>query len=147
MKDTGPAMPPSPLVLVAPFLPLPRCHFPPQPLQHPPGNEIYRYDGIAMFEVDGAVEPHYCEVLLHSLLFLTASFIPLFLLLRHSQNLCYLAKLFLDHKTLMYDVRPFFFYVMCEVDQYGYHITGYFSKEKYSEEGKARYHSLAAAWA
>ena len=87
----------------------------------------------------------YCCIL--SSFFQTAAFIPSFLLLRHSQNLCYLAKLFLDHKTLMYDVRPFFFYVMCEVDQYGYHITGYFSKEKYSEEGKARYHSLAAAWA
>ena len=28
------------------------------------------------------------------------------------QNLCYLAKLFLDHKTLYYDVDLFLFYVM-----------------------------------
>jgi|EP01047_Picozoa_sp_COSAG01_P040984 histone acetyltransferase MYST1 len=73
------------------------------------------------------------------------------------QNLCYLAKLFLDHKTLFYDVDVFFFCkpfrththvlsrrsvlrmgctdVMCEVDEQGYHIVGYFSKEKVSEEG------------
>lgn len=33
----------------------------------------------------------------------------------YGQNLCSLAKLFLDHKTLYYDVDPFLFYVMCEV--------------------------------
>lgn len=32
------------------------------------------------------------------------------------QNLCYLAKMFLDHKYLYYDVDPFFFYVVCECD-------------------------------
>jgi hypothetical protein len=31
------------------------------------------------------------------------------------QNLCFLAKLFLDHKTLYYDVDLFLFYVLCEV--------------------------------
>ncbi|RYE85079.1 MAG: hypothetical protein EOO65_01090 [Methanosarcinales archaeon] len=51
------------------------------------------------------------------------------------QNLAYLAKMFLDHKTLVYDVDLFFFYVMTELDEYGYHIVGYFSKEKYSEVG------------
>lgn len=80
-------------------------------LKHPPGNEIYRHDGIAMYEVDGAKQQHYC------------------------QNLCYMAKLFLDHKTLYYDVEPFLFYVMCEVNDYGFHIVGYYSKEKYSEQG------------
>ena len=34
-----------------------------------------------------------------------------------SQNLCYLAKLFLDHKTLYYDVDLFLFYVLCEIDE------------------------------
>ena len=29
----------------------------------------------------------------------------------------YLAKMFLDHKYLYYDVDPFFFYVVCECDQ------------------------------
>ncbi len=79
-------------------------------LRHPPGLEIYRKDKISMFEVDGAHNRIYC------------------------QNLCYIAKLFLDHKTLFYDVDPFWFYIMCEVDDDGAHIVGYFSKEKFSEE-------------
>jgi hypothetical protein len=33
------------------------------------------------------------------------------------------AKLFLDHKTLYYDVDPFLFYVLCEVDDRGEMIT------------------------
>jgi hypothetical protein len=52
----------------------------------------------------------------------------------YCQNLCLLAKLFLDHKTLYYDVDPFMFYVLCEVDSAGAHIVGYFSKEKMSPE-------------
>ena len=40
----------------------------------------------------------------------------------------------LDHKTLYYDTDPFLFYVMCEQDEYGFHIVGYFSKEKESSE-------------
>ncbi|ETV69838.1 hypothetical protein, variant 4 [Aphanomyces astaci] len=79
--------------------------------RYPPGNEIYRHEGISVFEVDGAISKPYC------------------------QNLCYFAKLFLDHKTLHYDVDPFLFYVMCEVDTRGFHPVGYFSKEKYSELG------------
>jgi len=78
---------------------------------HPPGDELYRHKGISMFEVDGRKEKVYC------------------------QNLCYMAKLFLDHKTLYYDVDLFLFYVMCETDERGCHIVGYFSKEKQSEEG------------
>ena len=46
----------------------------------------------------------------------------------YSQNLCLLAKLFLDHKTLYYDTDPFLFYVMTLHDSYGYHVVGYFSK-------------------
>ena len=79
--------------------------------RHPPGNEIYRSGGIAMFEIDGQEEKIY------------------------SQNLCYIAKLFLDHKTLYFDVDPFLFYVLTEVDERGYHPVGYFSKEKYSDVG------------
>ncbi|KAL6778168.1 hypothetical protein ACKKBG_A17185 [Auxenochlorella protothecoides x Auxenochlorella symbiontica] len=78
---------------------------------HPPGTEIYRNGKISMFEVDGRKAKGYC------------------------QNLCYLAKLFLDHKTLYWDVDLFLFYIMCECDERGAHITGYFSKEKSSEEG------------
>lgn len=79
--------------------------------RHPPGNEIYRHENLAMFEVDGCDEKIYC------------------------QNLCYIAKLFLDHKTLYFDVDPFLFYVLCELDERGYHPVGYFSKEKYSDVG------------
>mmetsp|Transcript_30369 Transcript_30369/g.98736 ORF Transcript_30369/g.98736 Transcript_30369/m.98736 type:complete len:455 (+) Transcript_30369:64-1428(+) len=80
-------------------------------LLHPPGEEIYRCGNVSFFEVDGRKEKSFC------------------------QNLCYLAKLFLDHKTLYYDVDLFLFYVLCESDERGYHIVGYFSKEKSSEEG------------
>ena len=52
----------------------------------------------------------------------------------YCQNLCLLAKLFLDHKTLYYDVEPFLFYVMTECDAYGCHMVGYFSKEKNSPD-------------
>jgi hypothetical protein len=52
-----------------------------------------------MFEVDGKKAKVYC------------------------QNLCLLSKLFLDHKTLYYDVDPFMFYVMCERDSSGYHMV------------------------
>lgn len=61
-----------------------------------------------MFEVDGRRSKVYC------------------------QNLCLLAKMFLDHKTLYYDVEPFLFYVLTENDEWGNHFVGYFSKEKRS---------------
>ncbi len=53
----------------------------------------------------------------------------------YCQCLCLLGKLFLDHKTLYYDVGMFLFYVLCEVDRRGCHIVGYFSKEKESPDG------------
>lgn len=59
-----------------------------------------------MFEIDGRKDRIYC------------------------QQLCYLAKLFLDHKTLFYDVDLFLFYVLCECDERGCHIVGYFSKAR-----------------
>ncbi|XP_017553787.1 histone acetyltransferase KAT5-like isoform X2 [Pygocentrus nattereri] len=79
-------------------------------LRHPPGNEIYRKGTISYFEIDGRKNKTY------------------------SQNLCLLAKCFLDHKTLYYDTDPFLFYVMTEYDSKGFHIVGYFSKEKESTE-------------
>lgn len=75
--------------------------------RHPPGTEIYRREDISVFEVDGNVNKLYC------------------------QNLCLLAKLFLDHKTLYYDVEPFLFYVLTKNDRKGCHLIGYFSKEKH----------------
>lgn len=77
-------------------------------VRHPPGDEIYRDDNISIFEVDGRKNKIYC------------------------QNLCLMAKMFLDHKTLYYDVEPFLFYIMTESDERGCHFVGYFSKEKRS---------------
>lgn len=79
-------------------------------LFHPPGNEIYRKDNISFWEIDGHKQLIYCR------------------------NLCLLSKLFLDHKTLYYDVNPFLFYVMTYNDEQGCHLIGYFSKEKESAE-------------
>ena len=39
-----------------------------------------------------------------------------------------------SHKTLYYDVEPFLFYVLTEKSDKGYHVVGYFSKEKYTQE-------------
>lgn len=78
--------------------------------RHPPATEIYRCGDISVFEVDGNVNKIYC------------------------QNLCLLAKLFLDHKTLYYDVEPFLFYVLTKNDKKGCHLVGYFSKEKHCQQ-------------
>lgn len=37
-------------------------------------------------------------------------------------------------RTLYYDVDPFLFYILTEVDAAGCHMVGYFSKEKASPE-------------
>ncbi|KAH3661790.1 hypothetical protein OGAPHI_005968 [Ogataea philodendri] len=75
-------------------------------LSHPPGNEIYRDDYVSFFEIDGRKQRTWCR------------------------NVCLLSKLFLDHKTLYYDVDPFLFYCMTRRDEMGHHLVGYFSKEK-----------------
>ncbi|KAL3274825.1 hypothetical protein HHI36_019608 [Cryptolaemus montrouzieri] len=74
--------------------------------RQPVGKEIYRKGTLSVYEVDGKDHKVYC------------------------QNLCLLAKLFLDHKTLYFDVEPFLFYILCEVDKHGAHIVGYFSRKK-----------------
>lgn len=80
-------------------------------LRHPPGNEIYRDDYVSFFEIDGRKQRTWCR------------------------NVCLFSKLFLDHKTLYYDVDPFLFYCMTRRDEQGHHLVGYFSKEKESAEG------------
>jgi hypothetical protein len=67
-------------------------------------NAVLLSDALDLIQVDGKKNKVYC------------------------QNLCYLAKLFLDHKTLYYDVDLFLFYILCECDERGCHIVGYFSK-------------------
>ena len=47
------------------------------------------------------------------------------------QNLCLIAKLFLDHKSIYFDVSPFKFYILTENDNNGSHIVAYFSRENY----------------
>ena len=87
--------------------------------RHPPGDEIYADPSpacrMSVFEVDGFFERVYCE------------------------NLCYLSKLFLDHKRFdRFDVSNFYFYVVGEWmlgpagEQRGFRFIGYFSKEKQS---------------
>ncbi|GKT27998.1 Histone acetyltransferase of the MYST family 1 [Aduncisulcus paluster] len=78
-------------------------------LRYPPGDEIYRDANVSCFEVDGRLQKVYC------------------------QNLCLFAKLFLDDKALFYEVEAFLYYVMCRRDAFGFHLVGYFSKEKESE--------------
>jgi len=87
-------------VLHAPFFPLPQC------MGEPPGRRLYRKGTLAVYAVHGKQEKVY------------------------SQNLCLLAKLFLDHKTLYFDVDSFIFYVLVKVDSAGKStsILGYYSK-------------------
>lgn len=47
----------------------------------------------------------------------------------YCQNLCLISKLFLDHKSIYFDVSPFKFYVLVENDENGSHLVAYFSKE------------------
>jgi GNAT superfamily N-acetyltransferase/gamma-glutamylcyclotransferase (GGCT)/AIG2-like uncharacterized protein YtfP len=72
---------------------------------------------LSVFEVDGARAATYC------------------------QNLCLLAKLFLDHKTLYHDVSQMLFYTLCEKGEDKKHrVVGYFSKDK---NGSQTGHNLA----
>lgn len=80
-------------------------------MRHPPGNEIYRDEKVSFWEIDGRKQRTWCR------------------------NLCLLSKLFLDHKTLYYDVDPFLFYIMTKKSALGHHVVGYFSKEKESADG------------
>ena len=75
-------------------------------VRNPPGNEIYRDKDIAFFEINGCFEKIYCE------------------------NLSFLSRMFLDHKNLDYTIECFFYYVLCEVKDDGFHFAGYFSKDR-----------------
>lgn len=87
---------------------------------NPPGREIYRSaetGRLSVFEVDGAQATQFC------------------------QNLCLLAKMFLNSKTLYYDVPSFLFYILVEnydmtstAKRQKRKIVGYFSKEKNQQE-------------
>lgn len=119
--------------------------------KHPPGDEIYRKDNISVFEVPPAdlltvaqtvarklghqAEP--CSWLIAepcSWLIAMAQVDGKGENKQYCQNLSFLGKLFLDHKTLYYDVDPFLFYLICHCDEHGCHLAAYFSKEKQSQD-------------
>ncbi|KAL5340057.1 acyl-CoA N-acyltransferase [Aspergillus crustosus] len=84
----------------------------------PPGRKVYDHAGYSVWEVDGAK---------HKLF---------------GQNLSLFAKLFLDHKSVFFDVVSFLYYILVFTDPNNtninndpdetYHILGFFSKEKLS---------------
>ena len=78
-------------------------------LVHPPGNLIYhdKENKLTLWEIDASRNFTYCE------------------------NLSFLSKLFLDHKLLLHPIELFLFFCLCEYDEYGHHLVGYFSKNKY----------------
>jgi len=93
--------------------------------RHPPGNEIYRCGNLSSELVHVLAEFHYLTRFLLTFLCMTCIILTTvfevdgFEERLYCQNLCYIAKLFLDHKTLYFDVDPFLFYVLCEVDERG----------------------------
>ncbi|CAG8453157.1 14160_t:CDS:10 [Funneliformis mosseae] len=60
--------------------------------QRSPGGLVYESGRNKIYEVDGKLNKLYC------------------------QNLCLLAKFFIDHKTIYYDVEGFLFYILTEVE-------------------------------
>ncbi|KAI8325845.1 acyl-CoA N-acyltransferase [Martensiomyces pterosporus] len=81
----------------------------------PRGKLIYEDASALLYEVDGKEHSLYC------------------------QNLCLLSKLFLDQKTIYYDIGGFLFYILLvktgDVQKGSeYSFAGYFSKEKASIE-------------
>ena len=76
--------------------------------RHPPGRRMYQRGAHIIWEVDGAQEKLYV------------------------QNLCLFGKLFIDHKTVCFDVEPFVCYVLTAATSQFDHVLGFFSKEKVS---------------
>ena len=77
----------------------------------PPGTKVYDHGGYAVWELDG--EDHKL----------------------YAQNLSLFAKLFLDHKSVFFDVASFLYYLLTftdPTDPDNYYILGFFSKEKLS---------------
>ena len=75
---------------------------------HPPGRKVYERGAHIIWEVDGAGARLY------------------------AQNLCLFGKLFIDHKTIFFDVDPFQFYVLTDATSQYDHVLGFFSKERVS---------------
>ena len=75
---------------------------------HPPGRRVYQRGAHILWEVDGAEAKLYV------------------------QNVCLFGKLFIDHKTVFFDVAPFLVYVLTDATSQFDHALGFFSKEKVS---------------
>ena len=94
---------------------------------HPPGNEIYRDEsgssngvgGVSLFCVDGALSTLWC------------------------QCLCLCAKLFLDHKTAIFDCEQFLFFPLVRWLPGGFELLGYFSRSKTSFSSSSDSHNVA----
>ncbi|KAI5806375.1 acyl-CoA N-acyltransferase [Geopyxis carbonaria] len=82
------------------------CKFEPQFL----GIQVHQTSGYTIYEVDGRLHPLFC------------------------QNLSLFSKMFLDTKSICYDVQSFLFYTVVEVNprEGRQKILGFFSKEKKS---------------
>lgn len=78
------------------------------PHKHPPGQKVYQRGSHTVWQVDGATSKLYC------------------------QNLSLFGKLFIDHKTIFFDVEPFLFYVVTDCSGNFDYVLGFFSKEKVS---------------
>ncbi|EFQ97532.1 histone acetyltransferase MYST2 [Nannizzia gypsea CBS 118893] len=77
----------------------------------PLGTQIYDHGGYSVWEVDGEDQKLF------------------------AQNLSLFAKLFLDHKSVFFDVSSFLYYLLVytnPTDPDDYHVLGFFSKEKMS---------------
>lgn len=77
----------------------------------PPGEKVYEHGGYAVYEIDGEDDKLF------------------------AQNLSLFAKLFLDHKSVFFDVSSFLYYVLTFTDPDtpdDYYVLGFFSKEKLS---------------
>jgi hypothetical protein len=111
------------------------------PRREPPGREIYRHRNVSMYEVDGNVEKLYCQNLCLLAKVRGGGGVTIARVLLWKGALgavraasawltfgVFSSQVFLDHKTLYFDVAPFLFYILTEVDEHGAHLVGYFSK-------------------
>lgn len=73
--------------------------------KHPPGRRVYQRGAHTIWEVQGSEQKLY------------------------AQCLSLFGKLFIDHKTIFFDVEPFVFYVLTDASSSFDHPMGYFSKE------------------
>ena len=64
--------------------------------------EIYRDGSLSLFEASPTTHKFFC------------------------QCVCLLGKLFLNETAVCYDVNPYLFYVLCECDDLGAHVVGFF---------------------